>query len=200
MLSRGRWAVRGTMWWFLLPVITGLGSIVGLILIDRQLGLPAWPFVAAAIICGLLAWRLYEADGPERSLLRASAASLLIAWSVYGLVLPMLESLFPSAALASMMNRAQCLKPVAAAAGYHEPSLVFLAGTPTRLTDGAGAAEFLREGDCRFAFIDPREERSFAQRADAIGARYSLEGRIDGINISSGRRASIAVYRSEPLP
>ena len=31
--------------------------------------------------------------------------------------------------------------------------LVFLAGTATRQTDGAGAAEFLRGGECRFAFV-----------------------------------------------
>ena len=73
---------------------------------------------------------------------------------------------------------------------YQEPSLVFLLGTETRFTDGVGAAEFLRSGPCHFALIDARSERSFVQRADALGLRYTLTQRIDGFNISIGRQAS----------
>jgi hypothetical protein len=84
-----------------------------------------------------------------------------------------------------------------AAAGYHEPSLVYLAGTSTRLLDGAGAADFLRPGGCRFAFVEARHERNFLRRADAIGLRYAPGPRIDGYNFSSGRWVSIAVYRAD---
>ena len=87
-------------------------------------------------------------------------------------------------------------QPAAAAVGYQEPSLVFLAGTTTRLTDTAGAAEFLRGGECRFAFVEARQERSFAQRAEAVGLRYTAGPRIDAINISTGQPVTIAVYRS----
>ena len=51
---------------------------------------------------------------------------------------------------------------------------MFLLGTDTRFTDGAGAAEFMNKGACRFALVDPRSERSFVQRANAIGLRYTL--------------------------
>ena len=67
---------------------------------------------------------------------------------------------------------------VAASAGYQEPSLVFLAGTATRLTDPPGAADFLRGGGCRFAFIEGRVERAFALRAEAIGLHYRAGPRI----------------------
>ncbi len=87
-------------------------------------------------------------------------------------------------------------EPLAAAVGYQEPSLVFLAGTATRLTDSAGAAEFLRGGECRFAFVEARQEKSFAQRAEAIGLRYTGGARIEAINISTGQPITIAVYRS----
>jgi hypothetical protein len=86
--------------------------------------------------------------------------------------------------------------PEAATVGYQEPSLVFLAGTVTRLADTAGAAEFLRGGECRFAFVEAREERSFAQRAEAMGLRYRAGPRIDAINVSTGRPITIAVFRS----
>jgi hypothetical protein len=98
--------------------------------------------------------------------------------------------------LARFLRESGCAQPAAAAVGYHEPSLVFLAGTATRLTDTAGAAEFLRGGECRFAFVEGRQERSFAQRAEAVGLRYTAGPRLDAINISTGKPVTIAIYRS----
>ena len=197
VLARDRWLVRGTGWWFVLPTILAVTGIVGLMVVGKQLGLLAWPFAAGAMILGLVAWRLYETDGPERSLLRAIAASILIAIAIYAVIAPALTALFPSVALAQALRDSDCKKPLAAAAGYHEPSLVFLVGTSTQLTDGAGAAEFLRQGPCRFAFVEQRHERNFVQRAEAIGLRYAPGPRIEGINYSVGRPISIAIYQSE---
>ncbi len=199
-LSKRLWLERGALWWFVAPFVVGLGGIAFLILREGDSGVLAWPFVAAAIVFGLRAWWLYSADGAERSILRAGIASICVAIAVYGVIFPSLSSLFPSAVLSDVLKNSGCKDPVAAAAGFHEPSLVFLAGTPTRLTDGAGAAEFLRGGSCRFAFIDQRVERSFAQRADAIGLRYAPGPRIQGVNISGGREVTIAVFRSEAQP
>ena len=74
---------------------------------------------------------------------------------------------------------------------------MFLFGTSTRLTDGQGAADFLLEGGCRFAFIEARHERAFVQRAEAIGLRYAPGPRVEGINYTAGHSFSIAIYRSE---
>jgi hypothetical protein len=81
-------------------------------------------------------------------------------------------------------------------AGYDEPSLVFLAGTATRLTDPSGAADFLRDGGCRFAFVTARKERAFALRAEAIGLRYYRGPRIEAFNVTHDQSISIAVFRS----
>jgi hypothetical protein len=112
------------------------------------------------------------------------------------LIVPSLGQLFPSPTLARILRDSGCARPEAAAVGYQEPSLVFLAGTATRLADTLGAVEFLRGGECRFAFVEAREERSFAQRAEALGLRYSAGPRIDAINISTGRPITIAIFRS----
>jgi 4-amino-4-deoxy-L-arabinose transferase-like glycosyltransferase len=197
-LARNSWMERGTAWWFALPVIVGIVAVAGLILFGRRLGVLAWPFAAGAIIMGLLAWRLYEADGALRSLLRAMVASLLISISLFGIVLPTLSALFPSLTLARALQLADCENPMVAAAGYHEPSLVFLIGTSTRLVDGAGAADFLRPGGCRFAFVEARQERGFLRRADTTGLRYSPGPRIDGYSYNAGRWVSIAIYRAGP--
>jgi hypothetical protein len=106
---------------------------------------------------------------------------------------------FPSATLAELIQNANCHNPIVAAAGFHEPSLVFLIGTRTRLVDGSSAAEILRGGDCRFAIIESRQERAFAQRAEQIGLRYRLGGRIENaFNFNGGRSISFAIYRTEP--
>ena len=65
---------------------------------------------------------------------------------------------------------------------------------PLRL--GVGAVDFLRGGECRFAFVEARQERSFAQRAEALGLRYTAGPRIEAINVSNGQPITIAVYRS----
>ena len=85
-------------------------------------------------------------------------------------------------------------------AGFYEPSLVFLAGTSINFGIGSTAADFLNGGPCRFAFIDNRQERSFVQRADAIGLRYEPGPRIEGFNINAGEIITIATYRSELSP
>jgi len=99
-----------------------------------------------------------------------------------------------------MLKESDCKQPLVAAAGYHEPSVVFLAGTETKLIDGSDAADFLRNGDCRFAAIEQRFERSFLRRAETIGLRYAAPQRIEGFNYSNGRSVSIGVYRSEGGP
>jgi hypothetical protein len=112
-------------------------------------------------------------------------------------VIPALTPLFPSAEIARALRNVVCVGPKAAAAGFQEPSLVFMTDTSTLLTDGSGAADFLNQGSCRFALVEARSERSFAQRAEAVGLRYNMAKRIEGYNLSQGRVVSIAIFRSE---
>jgi 4-amino-4-deoxy-L-arabinose transferase-like glycosyltransferase len=196
-----RWLTRGTVGWFVFPGLIAIAVPVVFVMFGRDLGLVAWPFAAVAVIFGLFAWWLYEIDGAERSLLRGMVASVLVAVTIYAVTFPMLPALFPSALVADEINAGGCINPqVATTAYYQEPSLVFLAGTGTRVTNGTGAADFLNHGGCRFALIDAHSERSFVQRADAIGLRYSLSARIDGLNISIGRPITLTMFRSAAAP
>lgn len=200
-LVKTRWLVRGTIGWFVFPTLIGMAVAAGFVFIGGDLGLIAWPFAAVAVVFGLFAWWLYEVDGAERSLLRAMAASVFIAITVYGVTLPSLSSLFPSALIADDLHATGCEELHVAATGYYqEPSLVFLLGTDTRFTSGSGAAQFLQEGPCHFALIDAHSERGFVQRANAIGLRYALVERVEGYNISIGRPLSLAMFRATAAP
>jgi 4-amino-4-deoxy-L-arabinose transferase-like glycosyltransferase len=196
VLSRS-WLVRGAAWWFAIPAIMAVIAIVAAIKLTHQPVFPAWPLLAAAMIAGLIAWWLFDESRAERSLLNAVVASMFLAIGVYGIVLPSLTTLFPSAEIARALRNVVCVGPKAAAAGFHEPSLVFMTGTGTLLTDGSGAADFLGQGSCRFALVEARSERVFVLRAEAIGLRYNVATRIEGYNISQGRAISIAIFRSE---
>jgi 4-amino-4-deoxy-L-arabinose transferase-like glycosyltransferase len=200
VLSRRTWLVRGAVWWFIAPIAIGVAAVTLAMIVERDLMLPAWPFLAAAIVCGLFAWQLFEDDGAERSFMRATVAAVLTTIGVFGVVIPLLGPVFPAVALANVLHESNCAHPVAASSGFEEPSLVFLAGTETHLTNSSGAADFLREGGCRFAFIDARQERAFALRAEAIGLRYDRGPRIEGFNISNGQSINIAVFQSAGPP
>jgi len=200
-LATKRWMVRGTVGWFIFPGVIAVGVLVIFIVIGRDLGLLAWPFAAVAVIFGLFAWWLYEVDGAERALLRGMVASVFVAITVYAVTFPLLPALFPSAVIADVVRSSGCKDPqVAATPNYQEPSLVFMLGTDTRFTDGAGAAEFLDKGECHFALVDPRSERSFVQRANSLGLRYALSQRVEGYNISIGKPVTLTVFRSLASP
>jgi 4-amino-4-deoxy-L-arabinose transferase-like glycosyltransferase len=196
VLSRS-WLVRGAAWWFAVPALASVLAIVGAIKLAHLLVLPAWPILAAAMIFGLIAWWMFEEGRAERSLLNGVLAAMFLSIGIYGIVLPSLTTVFPSAEIARALRNVVCVGPKAAAAGFHEPSLVFMTGTDTLLTDGSGAADFLGQGTCRFALVEARSERGFVQRAEAIGLRYNVANRIEGYNISQGRAVSIAIFRSE---
>src|SRR6201996_5593425 len=196
VLSRS-WLTSAAAWWFAIPALASLAAVIGAVTVTRQPVFLAWPFVAAALIFGLFAWWLYDDNRAERSLLNAVVAAMFLAMAIYGVVLPALTPLFPSAEIAHALRNVRCVGPKAAAAGFLEPSLVFMTGTSTLLTDGSGAADFLNQGSCRFALVEARTERNFVQRAEAIGLRYDMATRIDGYNYSQGRAVSIAIFRSE---
>ena len=171
-LSPRRWLVWGTVWWFVGPLIAGIAGIVTLAVIGRQFGLLAWPLIGARS-----SWA-YWRGGSMRS--TAPSIRSCVQWRRpvdrhrdFRFVVPGLTYFFPSPMLARVLRDSGCPHPEAAAVGYQEPSLVFLAGTDTRLTDSAAAAEFLRGGECRFRVRRARQEKNFVQRAEAIGLRYT---------------------------
>ncbi|HEU5272771.1 MAG TPA: glycosyltransferase family 39 protein [Xanthobacteraceae bacterium] len=200
-LSHGRWMKTAPMWWFILSVALAIAAVSLHIAVGQQAGVLAWPFLVAGVLVALFAWWLYGVDGPESSLLRAVTAAILLSWGLFGQTLSAIPRLFPANDLEKYVRfTAGCDDPQVATTGYHEPSLVFLTGTELRHTTGAGAAEFLKPGGCRFAFVEAHQERSFAQRAEALGVRYAKGMRVDGINVSGGRAITVTVYRAEAGP
>lgn len=82
-----------------------------------------------------------------------------------------------------------------AVAGYYEPSVVFLTGTPTELTDAAGAARAIRQG--RPAVVDQRLEEQFRAALARDGGDARPAGAVDGRNYANGDRVRLTLYRPQ---
>jgi 4-amino-4-deoxy-L-arabinose transferase-like glycosyltransferase len=103
-------------------------------------------------------------------------------------VAPQLEKVLMTAGLHPRQGRAG---PVAVT-GFHEPSLVFLTGRDTELTDAAGAARALAEG--RPVIIENRDADAFREAAADLGVTGRAVGVVSGHNYSKGEDVSLTVY------
>ena len=162
------------------------------IVVGGRLVLSFWPLAFASIMLAALALGLLIAGGAERALTLALLAAVATQATAFT-VLPRVDAAFVAPALAAAARNMPCRNQLAASAGFHEPSLVFLVGTPTVLTNGVGAADFLRLGGCRVAFVERGEAIRFDARARETGLLYARIGEVRGFNYSNGRRIAILV-------
>ena len=76
---------------------------------------------------------------------------------------------------------------VVIAAGYHEPSLVFIQGTDTLLFTPKDAALALAEAENGLALIEKRSEQKFLETAAFIGLKVNLSAMSQGIIFPADR-------------
>lgn len=160
-------------------------------------GVVPWVGIAGFVLATLaaaLAWRSYFKGLFGTAALQAVAASLLVALAAYGATVPLLKAVAISPRLAAAAAAADCAPTGLATAGYREPSLVFLTRTDLEMTDGAGAASFLRAGTCRIGFVEKRMEEAFLKAWGDTEPPPKLLSRVGGLNLNGGRTLDIGVY------
>jgi 4-amino-4-deoxy-L-arabinose transferase-like glycosyltransferase len=153
------------------------------------------PAAAAVLAAGYFAFSTNILVPVRR--IGAAAVFAGIAYALlFGVIAPALTPMWltPRIVDAVRENR-PCENSVLASAGYHEPSLVFMAGTKTMLTDTEGAARHLwADPACAMALIpagDGDRLQNLLMQAGKTAKRLAL---IDGINYSSGDTLSLALY------
>ena len=168
-------------------------------------GLPAWLdgslspagvlAAAAALVTGALASGRLPVP-PAASIRYAAFGGIATLALVMTFVLPSLTPVWLSPAIAKAFRAGRpCPGSVLASAGFEEPSLVFLAGTRTVLTDGAGAADYLASHPkCGIAAVSDRERPAFLAAAGKYGLRLRPGDAVEGINYSKGHRLAIRLY------
>jgi 4-amino-4-deoxy-L-arabinose transferase-like glycosyltransferase len=154
------------------------------------------PSALAFIVAGWLGSGIGVDLSPLRRVAGAMFASAVAIGLLAGIVLPRLDTLWPARqiALAFTDNR-PCSDSVLAAAGYTEPSLVFLTSSNTLLTSGSGAANHLKSNACAVAAVDANAQGAFMAAFAGSGAQPLALAEIDGINLSNGRQTAVTLYR-----
>ncbi len=127
-----------------------------------------------------------------------AARNLIVAMSVFaaavlGGVLPRIDAMWPSRAAAQIVETHAPHAQVAAA-GFHEPSLVFLLGTETKLTDAKGAARHLLETPNGAAVIEIKQRLAFRNALGDRAADFREVGAVSGVNYSKGDPVNLRVY------
>ncbi len=61
------------------------------------------------------------------------------------------------------------------------------------MTTGNGAADFLKAGSCRVAFVESRDESAFKASLGDL-PDIAIVTRVGGVNLNGGRKLDIAVY------
>jgi 4-amino-4-deoxy-L-arabinose transferase-like glycosyltransferase len=146
--------------------------------------------LVAAWIPVMMLWR-----GKMEAAARMSmVAAVICLGGVLGHTAPHLTPLWLSSSLADIVPADAPLT----AAGFHEPSLVFLHGTRTLLTDGPAAADFLLATPGAWAAIEASAEEGFQARLSAAGHQAEKQGEADGFNYSRGRPAHITLWKLAP--
>ena len=164
--------------------------------LSRHFSVWAIPCAIAFIAAGWLGSGIRVSLSPLGRVAGATVAAAVAIGLLAGLVLPRLDALWPGRQIAQAFpDNRPCPDSVLAAAGYVEPSLVFLTATSTLLTDGAGAANHLKASACAVAAVDANEAGAFMAAFAGSSAQPLALAKVDGVNLSNGRGIAVTLYR-----
>ncbi|WP_395828895.1 glycosyltransferase family 39 protein [Elstera sp.] len=189
------WSARiSQVLWGLVALLLATVSVGIGLYFDQALN-PLAVIAAAVFLIGgglTLRWVWIGAGAP------ALVSAITMAALGYGVllsgVLPASSGFFLSRSLAA---QAEVLSPGArlVAAGYAEPSLVFLTQTTTRLTDAETAAQLLADRQADLALIGDRDITKFREAAEAAKVPVEALSIERGYNYSKGRWVTVTFFR-----
>jgi 4-amino-4-deoxy-L-arabinose transferase-like glycosyltransferase len=130
------------------------------------------------------------------SIIAIAGLAALFHANTFGFVLPSLSDMHLAPRITSTIEAITPPAEAVAAAGYHEPSLVFSQGTDTLLFSPAEAALFLGEGRNGIALVETRALGRFMDTAIQAGISLEEVAKIRGFNISRGKRVTIHFFRA----
>ncbi|UXN64653.1 glycosyltransferase family 39 protein [Phyllobacterium sp. A18/5-2] len=199
---RGRWQIwleRLTLLGLAAATLALMGA--GLVLPYVMTGSFSFPGVIVfftALAAGIFASGLILNQNLKGALQAAATFAIITLGLLTWGVIPALTPIWLSPAIANAFNAAKpCSNSVLASARYTEPSLVFLAGTKTLLTDGQGAAQhLLRDPACAISAVDDREHDAFISNLPQGERSVAAVATVSGVNYSKGRRMTITLYKA----
>ena len=155
--------------------------------------------VIALLFAGLAVWQGHRwiQIGEYRHLMGLFTAGILVHFVIFAGVVPQLSRIHIADAAAQNLASSGRQPAAIAAAGYHEPSLVFLLGRDVLLVDSREAALFLAEAPDGVALVEARQQTAFLDMARRLGLRLAAPEQLSGYNMSKGQDVVILIYRRE---
>ncbi len=141
--------------------------------------------VAITIVIAIGCLRRFWAGRVGSATCIALAGAVPLYAVLFAGVLPHLTPLWPSRAASAAIARAGADRPLAAA-GYHEPSLVFLTRTDLALLDGGAAAEFLATHRDGLVLVSDAERPALVAAARRRGLELRTRWSSRALNYSRG--------------
>ena len=168
----------------LLPKFYGIGSVWWL-----------YALAGCGASLGLTALMVFLRHKPVQAFVWSLLAALIFYPTLTLGTAPRLTELWVSQRLAAIVAaQTRYGDPPVVLAGYEEPSLVFLLGTDTRLTNAEGAAQAsATQGG--LALIEDSERGAFFAHLAEMEADATPVAELSGFNYSRGRKVHINVYR-----
>ena len=162
---------------------------------------PDFAFAAAGLAAASwLTWRAIRRGFVALPFAGLALLSLALSAGVYP-GLARVEALWPSSAASRVLARFDgCAAPLVVSSGYGEPSMVFQTRRDILLLPGAEAAVAVAAAPCALAFVSDAELAAFEEsmRRLAPPAPAQAAGRIEGVNIGSGRRVRLTIFERRP--
>ena len=118
--------------------------------------------------------------------------ALLVLPQAFADILPGLNPAWPSSEVARLLADQPPGQLVSV--GYGEPSLPFLIGTKTRLTDAADATRIFFEPGWRYLLLEGRQKARFEEMTPVKLDQLKLVARFDSYNYSKGKRLNLELY------
>lgn len=189
--------LAGLVWlWPGLSIALAVAGGAGFLYLGSGFGLLAWPFLILAAVLAVWAARAYPRVGAEGAAVTVMCAALALYFAVWHAMLPQMRALWISQRLAAIVQEQGCPASGVVSFPYQEPSLVFLVGTDIIYEGPDKAAEVLKKGGCRLAFIDAKWKPFFEKRAQELDLKYGAVATVEGFTYNGGRPIAITVYRS----
>ena len=195
-----RWIATGL---YAIPlVVLAFAALLGPLVIEGRLVLGAVLLGGVALGAGWLAIRAFAALRIEAAAAPAllSAAAVIVA--AFQFVLPSLDTAFPSPRLAKAAAPfLECTDQPLGSADYHEPSLVFIAGTDTKLLRWSEAAAWMADADGRLVWMPDHRRETFDETARELGVEVRELAELSGFNYNRGkfRTWRLLIRADDPL-
>ena len=201
-LSRWSLARVGFVLWILVSAALAASIVALPLYLNGRFDIVTlWPAGAAVILMILSSWHVLRGRLVEAAIGTILLEALIIAPTLH-VIIPNVDGLWLSRSVATAVEHysgsVSDPTPVIAAAGYHEPSLVFLCGTETKLVSAPEAALYLRKNPQGLAVVRDKLDGEFLKAISNPNGSVKLLERVEGINYTKGKKMTLNLYGNIP--